>query len=292
MKLRKKVLALACLAACTAGSAMALENVENSLQYAYGFNSSTDKNLGYGAESNKLETFRFQHESDYSLGSNFFLYDYVRSDKNLGGPYYGTNKQMNFMVVGTELHASKVLGKDLSSGIFKDIGLSVRGQQGSYYNYRGFEIGPQVHLNVPGFDKFKIAYWWKSKSDDSGYYNAAGTYVAAKDVKYADSNSIGIDWKTRWQMLGKSWTSQAFIRYQIKQNGGASKPFENASGIPERLWIEPDIFMEINKDFAVGLRAYYLKDSNNLDVPASSGGGENATKKSHLIPQVVLKVAF
>jgi len=232
MKLKCKTLA-ALLVACFASQGVMANGkfeMENNFQYAYALNSSEDKALAYGADSKKLETFRFQHESNYSLGSSFFLYDTLKSDKPLGGPVFGPNNpaaysygdgnSTYFMVLGTELHASKVLGTQVGSGLYKDWGLSARIERGGYYDFRATEFGPQVHLNVPGFDTFKLTAWKRAKSDISGSAGQMGYDVGTRR-DYRDSWLIGMDWKTKFNWLGKTWTSQAFVRYQVADGGKA-----------------------------------------------------------------------
>jgi len=299
MKLTGKTVALSCclVFATTAKAQLKLENTETSIQYAYALSSSEDKALAYGAASNKLETFRIQHEHDYNLGSNFVLYDRLSSDKPLGGPVfgpynpaayaYGDGNKTYFMVLGTELHASKVLGTAVGTGLIKDFGLSARYQKGGYYDFEDKQIGPQIHLNVPGFDKFKIAVWRTFKSDISGSAGQGGNDVGTRR-DYKDSWAVGLDWKTTWRMAGYDWSSQMFLRHQIKDGGKAGATGnQNVNGIPGRWWIEPDIFVHINKNFAIGLRDYYLQQTDAIDNGYSTSG-----KKSHHVPQIVLKASF
>lgn len=107
-------------------------DIQNSIQAAAALHSSEDKVLGYGANSNRLETYRFQHEHDYNLGSTFFLYDRLHSNEPLGGPVFGPHNPSAFaygpgnstysMVIGTELHASKVFGFEPKTGFLRDCG--------------------------------------------------------------------------------------------------------------------------------------------------------------------------
>jgi hypothetical protein len=298
MTLKCKSLAALMVAGITSQMALADGKgfeMENNFQYAYALNSSEDKALGYGADSKKLETFRFQHESSYSLGSNFFLYDQLKSDKPLGGPVFGPNNpaayaygdgnSTYFMVAGTELHSSKVLGTQLGTGLYKDWGLSGRIERGGYYDYRAVEYGPQVHLNVPGFDVFKITAWQRSKSDISGSAGQTGYDVGTRR-DYRDSWLIGMDWKTKFNWLGKTWTSQAFVRYQVGDGGKAdAKGTENINGIPTRLWVEPDLFMQVTDKVDIGIRDYYLRQSDAINNGYSTVG-----KKSHHVPQIALRV--
>jgi hypothetical protein len=300
-----KPTALACLVplALTALSQSALAQqgggftMTNSAQYAYALDSSEDKVLAYGADSKRLETLRLQHDSDYSLGSNFFLLDFLRSDKPLGGPVFGPNDPANysygdgnrtyFGVLGTELHASKVFGSAAGTGLIRDWGLSGRIERGGYYKYQAHEIGPQVHLNVPGFDTFKFTAWRRWKSDISGSA-AQGGYDVGQRFDYKTHWLIGLDWNTRFQFAGFQWTSQAFVRYQKGEGGkAAAVGRENVSGVPNRLWFEPDLFLQINKNFAVGIRDYYLWQTDAIDNDYSTQG-----KKSHHVPQIVLRASI
>lgn len=308
MKLSKKALVLACFAACTAGSAMAFENIETSVQYSYGFNDKQDKNLGYGSDGKNIQTLRFQHENDWALGSSMVLFDQLFSDKPLGGGTanlaanggygdgFGEHKKEYFMVAGAEVLASKVLGTSQGTGLFKDWAISARYENGSYYNFSAYEVGPQIHLNVPGFDRFKITWWQRWKQDNSGACTTAacgwgGKDLTAKNVDYARHNLIGIDWRTSWNMWGKKWTSQAFIRHQVGQNGGKPEGVgDNVSGVGKRWWIEPDVFVYLTDNVALGLRAYYQYDQNSVKV--SNDGYYTKTDKSYFTPNIVLKYEF
>ncbi|GAB4061441.1 hypothetical protein [Uliginosibacterium sediminicola] len=295
------VSAIAPLAALAGNSAQAaaldFKNVATNIQYAYALDSSEDKALGYGAASSKLRTFRFHHEDSWRFGNNSFLYDYLKSDKALGGEVFGPNKPANFAygdgsgtyfwVAESELLGSKVFGLEEGKGLLKDIGLSARVERGGYYKFHAFEYGPRVHLNVPGLDVFKLALWRREKSDISGSAGKGGFDVGTRR-DYRDSWLVGADLKTSWQMFGYKWTSQTFIRYQIGRGGkAAATGDENINGIPSRVWIEPDVFMELNPHLAIGLRDYYLRQSDAIDNGYSTAG-----TKAHHVPQIVLKASF
>lgn len=287
---------IACLAlSCVAVAQLKFRDVQTSVQAAYALHSSEDKALGYGANSHRLETYRLQHEHDYRLGSNFLLYDRLHSDEPLGGPVfgphnpaafaYGPGNSTYFMVLGAELHASKVLGIESSTGLFKDWGVSGRLERGGYYQFKAEEIGPQLHFNIPGFDRFRVTLWRRWKSDTSGSAGQGG-FDVGNQADYRPSWLAGVDWRTSWQMLGFTWTSQAFIRYQMGDGGKAdAHGSENINGIPARVWIEPDIFMNVNKYVAVGFRDYYLWQGD-----AINNGYSTAGQNSHHVPQVVLRL--
>lgn len=276
---------------------MSVAQAETSVQYAYALTSSEDKVLAYGADSTQLHTLRLQHESDYAFGSNFLLYDQLKSNKPLGGPVFGPNDPNNyaygdgnktyFWVAGTELHANKIFDHSAGNGVIKDWGLSARLEGSGYYDYKAKELGPQVHLNVAGFDQFKLTLWRRWKSDISGSAEKMG-YDVGQRKDYRDSWLIGADWKTHWTMWGYEWTSQAFIRYQLGDGGKKdARGNENINGIPSRLWLEPDIFIKISPHLAIGLRDYYLWQTDAIDN-GYSDKGQNA----HHVPQIVLKISF
>lgn len=156
---------------------------------------------------------------------------------------------------------------------------------GGYYKFRAEEIGPQIHLNVPGFDRFRMTLWHRWKSDVSGSADEEGFDVGHR-TEYRNSWLVGVDWRTSWKMLGFRWTSQAFIRYQVGDGGKAdAHGTENINGIPARIWFEPDIFMNINKYVAVGFRDYFLWQSDAINNGYSTLG-----RNSHHIPQIVLRL--
>lgn len=273
------------------------EDVKTSVQFGYALSSSEDKVLGYGADSNRLETYRLLHEHDYNFGSNFFLFDWLHSDKPLGGPVfgpdnpaaysYGPGNSTYFIIIGTELHASKIFGFETGKGLFKDIGISSRIELGGYYDYRAEEIGPQLHLNIPGFDRFRVTLWRRWKTDISGSAGQLG-YDVGNQTDYCPSWLVGMDWRTSWEMFGFTWTSQAFIRYQVGDGGKKDATgSENINGIPARVWVEPDIFMNLNNYVAIGFRDYFLWQSDAINNGYSTQG-----KHSHHVPQIVLRLNF
>lgn len=300
MKMPSTALLLSLLSTAALQPALAQQGgfkMTNSLQYGYALDSSEDKVLAYGADSKRLETWRLQHDSDYSLGSNFFLLDFLRSNKPLGGAVFGPNDPANFSygdgnktwfgVLGTELHASKVFGTAAGTGFLKDWGLSGRIERGGYYKFRAEELGPQVHLNVAGFDTFKLTAWRRWKSDISGSA-AKGGFDVGQRFDYKSHWLIGLDWNTRFEFAGMQWTSQAFVRYQMGEGGKAGAVgTENVSGVPNRLWFEPDLFLQLHRNLAIGVRDYYLWQSDAIDNGYSTKG-----KKSHHVPQLVLRASI
>lgn len=285
------------LAGAAHGQTAGFENVQTSVQYAWATSSSEDKVLGYGAASNRLETLRFHHENRWALGNSSILYDLLRSDKPLGGPVfgpddpanyaYGDGNRTSFGVAEVELTTSKMFGWPGPGGPVKDIGLSGRIERGGYYKFRAAEIGPRVHLDVPGFDSFKLAAWYRHKSDISGSAGQSGYDVGTRR-DYRNHWLLGLDLKASWQWFGFNWTSQTFVRYQLGRGGKAgARGDENVSGIPNRVWIEPDVFVNLTPHIAVGVRDYYLWQSDAIDNGYSTEG-----RKSHHVPQIVLKAFF
>lgn len=290
------VLALAAASAARA-EGLEFENVQTSVQYAYATHSSEDKALGYGADSKRLETLRFHHEDRWRYGNNSFLYDVLRSNQPLGGPVFGPNDPANyaygdgnrsyFWVAESELLASKIFGWPAAGGLVKDVGLSGRIERGGYYKFRATEIGPRVHLDVPGFDTFKLAAWYRWKSDISGSAGQSGYDVGTRR-DYRNHWLLGLDLKSSWQWGGFKWTTQTFIRYQLGRGGKAGATGEeNINGVPNRVWIEPDLFVELTPHIAVGVRDYYLWQNDAIDNGYSTQG-----RTSHHVPQLVLKAFF
>lgn len=297
--MRRLSTTLAALALASAAQAQtaAFENVQTSVQYAWALHSSEDKALGYGAESNRLETLRLHHENRWAFGNSSILYDVLRSNRPLGGPVFGPNDPANFAygdgnrtyfgVAEVELTSSKVIGWPATGGLVKDVGLSGRIERGGYYKFRAAEIGPRLHLDVPGFDTFRLAAWYRHKSDISGSAGQGGFDVGTRR-DYRDHWLLGLDLKTSWQWLGFTWTSQTFVRYQAGRGGKAGATGdENINGIPNRVWIEPDVFVNLAPHVAIGLRDYYLWQSDAIDNGYSTEG-----RKSHHVPQLVLKAFF
>lgn len=302
MTLTRTCAALALMAATWSASQPAhaapdFEHIETGVQYAYALDSSQDKVLGYGADSRRLGTLRFQHESAWRYGNNFLLVDFLRSNRPLGGPVFGPDDPANFSygpgkstwfwVGESELLGSRVFGTSVGTGLFKDWGLSGRLERGGYYDFRAHEIGPRVHLNVPGLDVFKLALWRRWKTDVSGTAGQQG-FDVGNQSRYATSWLVGMDLKASWELWGLRWTSQTFVRWQPGQGGKASaRGNENINGIPARLWVEPDVFVHLNKHVAIGLRDYFLWQKDAIDNGYSSEG-----RNSHHVPQLVLKASY
>jgi hypothetical protein len=297
MKTAITALAALALASTAQAQSAGFENVQTSVQYGWAVHSSEDKALGYGAASDRLETLRFHHENRWAFGNSSILYDVLRSNKPLGGPVFGPNDPANFAygdgnrsyfgVAEVELTSSKVLGWPAAGGLVKDVGLSGRIERGGYYKFRAFEIGPRLHLNVPGFDTFKLAAWRRQKSDISGSAGQGGFDVGTRR-DYRDHWLLGLDLKSSWQWAGYTWTTQTFVRYQVGRGGKAGATGnENINGIPNRVWIEPDVFVNLTPNLAVGVRDYYLWQSDAIDNGYSTEG-----RNSHHVPQLVLKAFF
>jgi hypothetical protein len=287
---------VAVLASGAQAQTSSFENVQTSVQYGWAWNSSEDKALGYGADSKHLETLRFHNENHWALGNSSILVDWLHSSQALGGNVFGPDDHANYQygpgdstyfgVAEVELTASRTLPWK-AQGPLSDVGLSARVERGGYYRFHAFELGPRVHLDVPGFDNFSVAAWYRQKSDISGSAGQQGYDVGTRR-NYLGSWLLGLDLKSSWAWVGHTWTTQTFVRYQLGRGGkAAAQGSENINGIPNRVWIEPDLFVNLAPHVAVGVRDYYLWQSDAIDNGYSTTGNH-----SHHVMQAVMKAYF
>jgi len=127
-------------------------------------------------EDTTQTTITLEHVNGWKYGDNFF---YV--DNNIGH-FEDINAEFS-----PRLSASKILGKDLSYGIFQDILLS-----GTYEKARRFEAylgGFAVDLNIPGFD-FVQTNWYLRDNPDASGTGAQTTWVWSRPFKIGQYDMV------------------------------------------------------------------------------------------------------
>lgn len=197
-------------------------------QYLYGDNY-TD--VGTDSEvSGSIIT--LEHVNGWAYGDNFFFVDITnpdRGDSKLGTGYYGE--------LSPRLSFSKMMGKDLTAGIIKDVLLTTTAEIGNgFHNYL---YGIAIDLNIPKTPVAQINTYVRNEvgpGKDSGYqvtlvwltpfnlgnlsFAFEGFFDYAFDQDHAEDNII-----TAPRLLvdlGKAWGSegvlQAGIEYQVWRN--------------------------------------------------------------------------
>ena len=135
---RLLVTAMAILAPlCQAEGLVQWQN--NSLTYLYGDN--------YKVAPETQQTVTYEHVSGWSVGDLFFFTDYTMFNGSNDDTYYGEfSPRFSF---------GKVLGKDLSFGIVKDVLVATTYEFGEG-NSESYLFGAGVDLAVPGFDFLNV----------------------------------------------------------------------------------------------------------------------------------------
>jgi nucleoside-specific outer membrane channel protein Tsx len=141
------------LAGVTVVRADLLEWSTTELQYLYGG--------GFRMPGNpnqiSLSTITITHADGWALGRNFFFMDTYISNGGLQSQTFVYGEAYSY------LSLSKVLGKDLSFGIFKDLNASLGVNAGesfdsSYSGARIFLYGFTVDFALPGFKMFTVDF--------------------------------------------------------------------------------------------------------------------------------------
>lgn len=134
-------------------------------------------------------TFTFEHANGWKYGDNFFYLDYnLDQSEDINAEF------------SPRLSAGKILGKDLSHGIFQDILLS-----GTYEKARRFEAflyGVGVDLNIPGFSFFQTNWYIRDNPDANGT-GAQTTWV----------------WSRPFQIAGQKMTFDGYFDYADYEEG-------------------------------------------------------------------------
>lgn len=263
----------------------------SNLQVGYSTTADNDFITGYGSKDGNRIQFRFEHQSDNSLGENYFFADVLDFDSPAGGAFGdGSGNMEIYGLWNGNLRASKIFNQDLTNlGIIKDFSLEARLEFGSFYSYKSRALGIGVYLDVPGFrgnnDKFQLNWWRRSNCDEfvtnpNGGGNADGNC-------YDDHNLWGLTLRKYWTMLGTRWNHQTILRYQQSTTDDNQDP--DAAARHDRIFLELEIFAHVYKEIQVGFRYEYFVDEGGIDFDPSTFAVNRDTNK---IPIFVVKYDF
>ncbi|RXZ43483.1 outer membrane protein OmpK [Crenobacter cavernae] len=188
-----------------AGSAQAATWSDTFVGYRYGSEFREPNN----AKDISKNIFQLGHASGYAYGSNFFNVDALISDKDDPAAGGATGAQELYLAYRTQLHLSKVSGRDLSFGPVKDLALSA----GVDLNTKDtamapkkqmFVVGPTLKFAVPsGFVDFSV--WYRKEKNNNG--------IAKKAVDFDDTYQLNLAWGIPFQVGPAPLKFQGFVDY-------------------------------------------------------------------------------
>lgn len=197
------------------------------IQYLYGSNFDHlpgEKSVSDG----KMETITIEHAGNWKYGNNFFFIDMTSGD---------FNNDKEYLIYGEwipKLSLSKVSGSDLSWGIVKDLYLAGEINQGD--NFRVYNLGAGVALDISGFDFFDLCLYHRKDN-----YNEATFQLAAA-------------WKSSFKLVSLPLIFEGFFDYYGTDFGTeiVSQP---------RLLLDGSVFGEATKTLQAGVELYYYRSS-------------------------------
>jgi len=159
---------------------------------------------------------QFGYANGYAYGSNFLNVDALFSndmDPAIGNTRGDGNPgaQELYMAYRTQLHLSKVTGRDFSFGPIKDYALSGGVDLNTKDNAVGprkqmFVIGPTIKFDVPnGFADFSVWYRTEKNHDNFG--------TVTKDIRFDDTYQLNLAWKVPFQAGPVPIKFQGFADY-------------------------------------------------------------------------------
>lgn len=134
--------------AASAGSA---NFATTNIQYLYG------TNYELGDDTRSIVT--LEHANAWKYGDNFFFIDITNPDRD--GDTTGTG---HYVEISPRLSFSKMTGRDLSTGIFKDVLLAGTVEIPDSPAARKYLYGLGVDLNLPGFRFFQVNTYIRNSS--------------------------------------------------------------------------------------------------------------------------------
>ena len=134
----------------------------NSLTYLYGKN--------FKVEPAIQQTITFEHASGWNWGDLFLFVD----QKFFNGAENGAGDTRSFYgEFSPRLSFGKLLGKDLSFGPVKDVLLAATYEFGEDET-EAYLLGPGFDLDVPGFNFFKLNFYYRQPDGDRVDRNGDG----------------------------------------------------------------------------------------------------------------------
>ena len=262
----------------------------SNLQVSFTGSADNDFITGYGADGGNRTQVRFEHQSNYFLGENYFFLDWVNFD-NPAGAAYGEGDTGTSELYGLwngNVRLSKVQKKDLELGFLKDVSFEWRLEAGSFFDYRASAFGLGAYLDVPGFqgpnDKFQLQWWLRSNCDEY----ITGPFGSPDGSCYENHNFWGITARKYWEAAGIRWNHQTIFRYQQGTTSDKSDP--NPAERHDRVFLELELFAHVYRNLQLGFRYEYFWDEGGIDYDRTTFA-PNA-RDSNSIPMIVIKYDF
>ncbi len=262
----------------------------SNLQISFANNAKNDYITGYGADDGDRIQVRFEHQSDYRFGENYFFVDWVNFD-NPAGAAFGegdTGTEEIYGLWNGNIQLSKLTKKDVSVGIFKDFSAEVRLQAGSFFTYRASSFGLGTYFDMPGFrgpnDKFQFNWWRRSNCDEF----VTGPFGSIDGSCYDNHNLWGITTRKYWEAIGTNWNHQMILRYQQSTTSDKNDP--DAAARHDRIFLELEIFAQVYENFQLGFRYEYFWDEGGIDYDRVTFAPD--ARDSNSIPMIVFKYEF
>lgn len=256
-------LAATCLALTTAQAA-----IWSDTEIAYLRGTKFNDNGAFGGPKFAKDIITLQHASGYSLGTNFFFVDFVKSD----------SKDNNYgEVYGEYYHAlslTKIHGVDWSKNFLKDVSLTTGinfGAKNSAFgaNPRVFLIGPTLSLAVPGAAFFNVDLLaYVDRGTFSGF--GGGALCGARKTTW----QITPAWKFPFTLGTAKFSFEGFLDV-IGKHGTCERQLLTA---PQLRW---DVGSQMGKPGTVFLGMEYQYWNRKFGA-----------KQTESLPQLLLGVKF
>jgi hypothetical protein len=210
---------------------------------------------GNGTPSGNVFAGQFEHFDENRFGSNWIDFeDYHGADMS-GDP----SKHDNYILfVNPRLSIGKMLGKDLSYGVFKDLSIAARYEKSNYGDFWVKSYGLLANFNFPGFSYF-----------ETDAYAREASYVGAENT------SPNLFYRIFFKL-----NQFTIAGIKINQMTTLIVNFRKDSFGTEFV-ARPDFFTPIDDKgrFEVGLRF----DIHSYNLPGSLGGGRSTIVRPMLM---------
>ena len=223
----KRALCGACLLMASYVGVLAQNWSSANIQFLYGGN--FDRLIGENSSvDGEAQTITIEYFGSWEYGRNFFFIDMM------SGNFSNDKEQTIYAEWIPKLSLSKISGKELSVGVIKDVFLAGEINQGD--NFRAYNIGAGVALDLRGFDFFDISVYHRKDN-----FNAATFQFAAA-------------WKSSFKLSSAPLVFEGFFDYY-----GVDYGTETIS--QPRLLLEGSYFSEAAKTLQMGTEIYYYRSS-------------------------------
>jgi nucleoside-specific outer membrane channel protein Tsx len=223
----KRVLYVVVLLASSYIAAFAQNWSSANIQYLYGGN--FDRLIGENSSKNgEVQTITIEYSGGWDYGRNFFFIDMMSGDFSNG------KEQTIYAEWIPKLSLSKISGTELWVGIIKDVFLAGEINQGD--NFRAYNIGAGVALDVKGFDFVDMSLYHRKDN-----YNEATFQFASA-------------WKSSFKLSSVPLVFEGFFDYYGVDYG------EEIISQP-RLLLEGNYFGNATKTLQMGTEIYCYHSS-------------------------------